>query len=303
LKKKTEIIIIGGTGFIGFHLAKKCTDMGWNVTSLSKNYPKKIRFIKKVNYIKCDITKKKLLQKKLKKNFEYVVNLGGNVDHSNSKDTYRAHYLGLKNLAEIFLNKPLKLFVQIGSGGEYGNAKVPHKENLKCIPQSVYYKSKFLSTNYLLNLYKKKNFPIVVFRIYQAYGPYQDINRIVPIVINNCLANKKFKCSDGKQYRDFIFIDDIISAIVTSFGNKNSLGEIFNLGSGNLIQVRKIIEYINKKINKGLPIYGAINLRKDELNKVYPSIIKIKNKLNWRPKNSLTKGLIKTINYYKKKYA
>ena len=60
LKKK--ILIVGGTGFIGYHLAKKALGKGWNVTSISSKSPKKIRYIPKVKYIFCDISSKKDLK-------------------------------------------------------------------------------------------------------------------------------------------------------------------------------------------------------------------------------------------------
>ena len=172
-----NILIIGGTGFIGYHLAKKCLKKNFIVTSISTNQPKKLRFLKKVKYIICDINNEKVLEK-IDNNFDYVVNLGGYVNHKNKQETYRSHYLGLKKLTKILLKKKIKKFIQIGSSMEYGLAKSPQKENLKCKPISVYGKAKFLSTKYLLYLYKKKKFPVTIVRLYQVYGPYQDQNRL-----------------------------------------------------------------------------------------------------------------------------
>ena len=83
--KNSSILVVGGTGFIGYHLAKKSLTKGWQVTSISSNPPKKIRYLPKVKYIICDITKKNILKKNIKKSFDYVVNLSGYVDHSNKK--------------------------------------------------------------------------------------------------------------------------------------------------------------------------------------------------------------------------
>ena len=105
------VLVTGGTGFIGYHLAKKSLKKGWEVTSISSNPPKRIRYLPKVKYIICDITKKKSLKKNIPNFFKYIVNLGGYVDHTNKKKTYQSHYIGCKNLAEIFLKKmPLKAF-------------------------------------------------------------------------------------------------------------------------------------------------------------------------------------------------
>ena len=78
-------MIIGGTGFIGYHLAKKCLNKNWQVVSISTSKPSKLRFLKGVQYLIADISKKKDLKKKIKQNFDYVVNFGGHVDHSNKK--------------------------------------------------------------------------------------------------------------------------------------------------------------------------------------------------------------------------
>ena len=300
--KNTSILVVGGTGFIGYHLAKKSLTKGWQVTSISSNPPKKIRYLSKVKYIICDITKKNILKKSIKKSFDYVVNLSGYVDHSNKKKTYKSHYLGCKNLTDIFLKKKPKAFVQIGSCIEYGNLKSPQKENNNFNPhliKSVYGKAKLLASMHLLNLFKKNNFPSIILRLYLAYGPKQDINRFLPIVIKSCIKNEKFPCSKGNQLRDFLYIDDVVNAILKSLTNKNARGQIINLGSGKPRIIKKIIEYIKKTLKGGYPLFGKIKLRKDEILKVYPDINKAKNKINWKPKISFKKGLKVTIGSFK----
>ena len=301
---KKHILIIGGTGFIGYHLAKKSLQKGWVVTSISTNPPKKIRYLKKVKYIICDIRKKNSLKKKIKRSFEYVVNLGGYVDHSNKKKTLDSHYHGCKNLVEIFLDKMPISFIQIGSSVEYGNAKSPQKENTICkikSNKSTYGKAKLLASNYLMDLYKKKKFPVTVLRLYLAYGPKQDVNRLIPIVIMGCLKNKKFDCSTGMQVRDFIHVDDVVSAIHKLLKHKNAKGQIFNIGSSQPKKLKNIIEKIKKISKGGYPQYGKIKFRKDEIKNLYPNIQKIKYMIKWKPRISFEKGLKSTINYYKEK--
>ena len=301
MKLKKNILIVGGTGFIGYHLARKSLRKGWKVTSISSKKPKKIRYLPKVKYMLCDITKKKSLKKSIRKNFDYVVNLGGYVDHSNKKKTFDSHYTGCKNLAEIFIKKMPVAFLQMGSSIEYGKIKSPQKENARCNPKSIksiYGKAKLLSSMYLINLFKKKNFPSTILRLYLAYGPRQDINRFIPIIIKNCIKNKKFNCSEGNQYRDFVHVDDVVNAILKSLINKNARGQIINVGSGKPRKIRNIIEHIKKISKGGYPQFGKIKLRKDEILKLYPNIKKAKNKINWRPKIPFDKGLKSTIKFY-----
>jgi len=302
LNPKKKILIIGGTGFIGYHLAKKSLKKGWHVTSISSNPPKKIRYLQKVKYIRCDITNKKLLKKSIRKHFDYVVNLGGYVDHSDKKKTFKSHYEGCKNLAEIFLKKTPLSFVQIGSSLEYGTSNSPQKENIKCnlkSIKSIYGKAKLLSSRYMINLFKKKNFPSTVFRPYLVYGPRQDVNRFLPIIIKGCIKNKKFPCSKGDQFRDFVYVDDTVEAITKSLTNKNARGQIINIGSGKPRRIKNVVEKVKKISKGGYPQYGIFKQRKFEIPKVYPNVEKAKNKINWRSKISFEKGLKKTINSYK----
>ena len=148
-----KILIIGGTGFLGYHLAKKCILKKWNVTSISTNKPKKIRFLPKVKYLILDITKEKILKKNIKSNYDFVVNFGGHVNHNEKLKTYKSHYIGCKNLADIFKHKPIKLFIHIGSCVEYGKRKSPQNENDKTnvkTLKSAYGKAKLMATNYII---------------------------------------------------------------------------------------------------------------------------------------------------------
>ena len=301
MKKINKILIVGGTGFIGYHLAKKCINKKWKVYSISTKKPIKKRYIKNVKYFFCDISKKNSLEKFVKKKFDFVVNLGGHVNHNNYKKTYNSHYKGVKNLSDIFGQIKIKLFIQIGSGGEYSKTSSPHKEDHGKKPITIYNKSKFLASKYLINLYKKKKFPVTVLRLYQVYGPKQDINRLIPIVISNCINNKEFDCSSGKQFRNFIFINDVVEGIYKCLLNYNKVkGEIINIGAEKNHKVRKLIETIRNKIGSGIPKFNKIPLRKDEKIKFFPSITKAKKILKWRATTSLREGLNLTIkDYYK----
>ena len=135
--------------------------------------------------------------------------------------------------------------------------------------------------------------------MYNTYGPTQDLNRFIPIVISGCIKNKKFPCSKGNQSRDFLHIDDVVDAILKSLTNKKAKGQIINIGSGKPRIIKNIIEYIKKFLKGGYPLFGKVKLRKDEILKVYPDINKAKNKINWKPKISFKKGLKITINSFR----
>ncbi len=295
---KKRILVVGGTGFIGYHLINKLKDK-FTIISLSSKKPYLKRKIKNIKYLRCDIYKKKTLFRKLEQiKVDYVVNLAGYVDHSNKKKTLQTHYYGCKNLVNYFYSKNIKLFLQIGSSLEYGDKKSPHHERLQCNPKAVYGKSKFRSTQYIVKVSKKNKFPFVILRLYQIYGPNQSINRLIPIVINSCLKNKRFNCSSGLQKRDFLYIDDLINLINKIICSKTKIKGIFNVGSLYPVKVKNVIKMIHKKIKKGYPMYDRIPMRKDELMQYFPNTKKLSKIISWHPKVSLSSGINKTIRSY-----
>ena len=162
--------------------------------------------------------KKKKLYKKLNQyNFEIVVNLGGHVNHSEWTRTYNSHYKGSQNLANYFLKKEIKNFIQVSSSLEYGDNQTPHTEKMKINfnkLKTAYSLAKAKSKKHLLKLNKKYNFPVTILRLYLAYGPMQEPNRIIPITINKFLENKKVALTDCMQIRDFLYIDDLINLLI-----------------------------------------------------------------------------------------
>ena len=108
IKNKENILIAGGTGFIGSNLCKSLSKTKFNVFSCSTKKPNKYNKLFGVKYIKCDLSKKKQIENKLNRNFDYIVNLSGYINHSNAKKVKLTHYEACKNLANFFKKKKLK---------------------------------------------------------------------------------------------------------------------------------------------------------------------------------------------------
>ena len=237
------------------------------------------------------------MYKKINLNFSYIINLGGYVDHKNKLKTLQSHYHGCRNLIDYFKNKKIKNFIQVGSSLEYGLSKAPNKEKAHCYPRGNYGMSKYKATKYLMKIGKKSSFPFTILRLYQIYGPNQGINRLIPLTIDACLKDKDFPCSNGQQYRDFLYVDDLVKLFLLVI-KKKATNQIFNVGSGNPIKVKTVIKLIRSRIGFGYPIFGKIKMRDDEIRHSYPNIKKVKSIFSWKPSISLKKGMLKTINFY-----
>tara|TARA_B100000029_G_scaffold480385_1_gene528375 strand:- start:4090 stop:5016 length:927 start_codon:yes stop_codon:yes gene_type:complete len=301
--KNSSILVVGGTGFIGLNLINKLLKFGAKVTCVSLGKRRKKLIHKNLTYISCDYTKYNLLKKKINRPFEYVVNLGGYIDHrkffNKGRLVIESHFLSTMNLLLSLNRKSLKRYLHIGTCDEYGANISPIKENFKEDPITSYALSKLASINLLVMLNKTENFPATILRLFLVYGPHQKKDRLIPQVIHGCLKKKKFPVSKGNQLRDFCYVDDVINAMILCLTKKQALGEVFNIGSGKPVSVKFIINSISKIIRQGKPQFNKIPFRKNENLKLYPSINKISRVLGWKPKTNLNQGLVKTINYYK----
>jgi len=302
-----KILVIGGTGFIGYHLLKLLQQKGCHITSVSLNPPTSERFVDGVHYLFLDMTDKILVSKNLKKDFNYVVNLGGYINHKLFGDggnyLIDAHFTSLRNLLEILPRRNLFRFVQIGSSDEYGNAPAPQNEDMRENPISPYSLGKVASTHFLQMLYRTEKLPVVNLRLFLTYGPGQNSKRFLPQIIHGCLTDSKFPTSSGNQLRDFCYVKDTVKAILQALTVPKIEGMVFNVASGYAITIREIIEKICILTNAGKPQFSKIPSRIGENSALYANIEKAKNILKWTASTNLEKGLHYTIDWYDRKKA
>ena len=297
---KGNLLIVGGSGFIGRNLSIKSLSQDFNTTVISLT---KIDFdneIPRVNYIQVDITNANQLRAQLsKKIFHYVINLSGYIDHSTFLNggvkVMSTHFGGVQNLLEVLDWSQLRRFVQIGSSDEYGSVPAPQNENIRESPISPYSLAKVSSTNLLQMLYRTEKLPIVVLRLFLVYGEGQKNNRFVPQIIKGCLSDEFFPTSKGEQLRDLCHVDDITDGILSVLENDKVNGEIINLASGVPVSIREVIETIQQYVGSGRPGYGKVAYRNGENMQLFADISKAKRILNWSPKIPLLEGIKKTI--------
>ena len=218
---------------------------------------------------------------------QQIMNFAGHINHHEKKKTYETHYVGLKNLVDSLLNQNIKKFIQIGSSVEYGFINSPQKEITKTQTKnlkSIYGRSKLMSTNYLLNLYKKKNFPSIIVRPYLVYGPGQSLDRLIPSTVYNCINNNTFDCSKGNQTRNFIYINDFTKILYKCLLLESN-GLILNVGSSKNFKVKYIINKIKRLTKKGFVKFGKIKMRKDEPKILYPDLTLLKKNIIFNENN------------------
>jgi nucleoside-diphosphate-sugar epimerase len=298
-----RLLITGGTGFIGSSLAIQAIKNGYSVTSLSRSVPEEK--IEDVTYIYADVSDNtQLLEKLSVHQFEYVVNLSGDINHSPADKggnyIYDVHARGVHNLIDTLDCGVLKKFIQIGSSDEYGNQPAPQHEELEASPFSPYSEGKASATQYLQKRYETENFPVIVLRLFLVYGPAQSPKRFLPQIIKGCLENKQFPASEGRQLRDFCYVEDIVNGILISLETAEEVdGEVINLASGDPISIREMIEKVQRTVGSGMPSYGEIPFREGENQALVADISKAIELLNWKPEISIDDGVLRTVEAYK----
>jgi len=298
---KNNILIIGGTGFIGRNLVAGLNNNNNRIDVLHRtNCQSKISG---VNYIMCNILEKKKLSKILTKDYEYVINLSGYVNHSsffeNGHEVINNHFIGLLNIISCLKRDKLKRFINVGSSDEYVKNKSPMKESFVTSPITPYSFSKSISYNFIKMINEVENFPGIVVRLFLCYGPGQDSNRFIPQVINACIKNEPIEVSDCEQYRDFCHINDVIEAFKKIMFNTMVKSDLYNIASGTPTKLKDITNYISNHFKTQNILYGKRISSRFENDNLYADINKSKNELGWSPTIDLENGLKNTLEYYK----
>jgi dTDP-glucose 4,6-dehydratase len=322
-----NILITGGAGFIGSHLVKFFVKKysHYNIINLDNlTYAGNLNNLKEVcdypnyNFEKIDIYDFQNVEKIFKKyDIEAVINLAAesHVDRS-IEDPFifaRTNVMGTISLLQACknywnFNFKNKLFYHISTDEVYGSLgnKGLFTEKTSYDPHSPYSASKASSDHFVRAFHDTYKLPIVISNCSNNYGPNQYPEKLIPLFIENIINNMPIPIyGDGKNIRDWLYVEDHISAIDLIF-HKSKIGKTYNVGGNNEITNNQIANVLIDKIDKKLKrrkgeSLNLINHIEDRLGHDRRYAInssKIKNELGWDPKNTFEIGIEKTIDWY-----
>ncbi|UJG44383.1 MAG: GDP-mannose 4,6-dehydratase [Candidatus Heimdallarchaeum endolithica] len=300
-----NILIIGADGFIGSHLFLR-------LKSLSKNIVRTVYTSgsEKNQVYKVDIRdKEKVKDIFKKKNFNTIYYLAGliNVYESlkNPELYYQVNTFGTLNIMEnIRKYQENSKIIFASSALVYGKPMyLPIDETHPLNPITPYSSSKSSAEQIIHGYSKTYGIRAVILRIFNVYGPKQNYNLFIPAFIRRCLESKQILIGNINVTRDYIFINDLVEAMLKVALYSNNEIEYFNIGSGKEIQLETIVNYILQLSKRDKSFLhksqDLVRENKNEISRIYADITKAKNKLNWTPKTSLKEGLNITYKYYK----
>ena len=307
---KYPILITGAAGFVGSNLTRYFVSRGIKVNIMIKRSSNTWRLndiIKKTNVHYTDISDinnvKKIIKKIKPKTIFHLATHGGYSDQTDLVKIKKSILDATYNLINECKKYKFNIFINTGSSSEYGFKNKAMKESDILVPNSYY--SVFKSSSSLYCQYEslKSNIQIVTIRPFHVYGPYERSNRLIPSLIRNMLNDKKVKLVSPKVSRDMIYISDVVNFYIMLANKKNLKGEIFNLGSGKKTTIKEIYNFLKKITNYKVKNYwGSMKNRYWDQSIWYSNNSYVKTKLNWKPKVGLEKGLLNTVNWYKKFY-
>ena len=311
--KNKNIIITGGAGFIGTNIARTLADDN-NVTVIDDLSTGKIENIQdlinenKIKFIKGSITDLDLLKKSFK-NVDYVFHQAALASVPQSfEDPVKTNNINLNGTVNVLIasrDNNVEKVVWASSCAVYGdNTDLPLKETSSTNPLSPYAATKLageLYANIFSNVY---NLPIASLRYFNVYGPWQnphgDYAAVIPLFISKILDDQPLVIyGDGKQTRDFIFVEDVVRANIF-FAEKAENG-VFNIGCGVKTSINEIAKMILKISNKNDTEIIYKEKREGDIKDSFSDISKMK-KTGFKPEYSLEAGIRKTYNWFKEHY-
>lgn len=293
-----SVLVTGAGGFIGRHVCSALLRHGMSVVGLTRR-PASGAWVQHVADLGDAAAIRELLAWARP---DFVVHLAASkskvVDAAGFRSSYDANLGGTLNLVEACVAaSSISRFVHVGSCEEYGNAPVPFTESVREAPLTAYGVSKLAVAHLLQAFAANTGFPVTLLRPTLVYGPGQDGEMFVPAMIDALLHGREFKMSQGRQTRDYVYVDDVVRAIVLAIHADVAAGSIINIASGVPVAMRDIAGIIARFAGPqatGLLSLGTRDVRAGEAAQYWANMERAATLLRWSPQVSLEEGIART---------
>lgn len=307
-------LVTGGAGFIGSHIADRLIEEGYRVIIIDNE---STGFLENVNpkaiYVRGDITRPKDLIRVFSYGIDVVFHIAGQASTIRSFDDplndLRVNVIGTINILKMCLKYRVPRLMYASSMTVYGHpTKIPTPETEHCKPISYYGITKYAAERYVHATAERIDlafeFRVTSFRMFNVYGERQSLKNpyqgVVSIFIANILNREPITIyGDGKQSRDFVYIQDVVDAWIAALDNERAYNQVFNLGTGRQYSINELIDVLLAIFNysrKTYPVRYAPSRPGDQRH-MAADITKISTILGWRPRVMLEEGIERVIRW------
>ena len=312
--RDARALVTGGSGFIGSQVVNRLLAEGAEVhvltSTVSAVYPVRLVELRdRIRLHEGNLIDRSAMDAVVDKvRPDYVLHLGAFTHVGKSwqrvDECVQANVQGTVNLLQSLARFEPRRFVYAGTSETYGDIDVPFREDARVNPISPYAVSKYSGERFCRMFHQSYGWPIVMLRPFNAYGPGQTPDRIIPEIIVRALRRQELKMTQGRQTREFNFVEDMAEGFVLAATTPGVEGEILNLGCGEEQSLRHVAQTILDLMGNPIePQFGALPERPTEIPRMFSDSTKARAALGWAPSHSLAQGLEKTIAWYTEQLA
>lgn len=303
---KGRILITGGAGFIGSHLAARLSREGNEVVvldNLMRGNKLSPSVMKNIRFIKGDVRRKRDVEKAAAgctRIYHFAAVLGVDVVADNPVETMETEILGLKNITDFAIAEGVSKLIYSSTSGVYGHSAIEKSftEVIQLDPRTSYAIAKRYNEIYLKALFEEKGLESISLRFFNVYGPGQDTRMVVPRFIEQAHRGEAITVyGNGKQTRDFTYIEDTVEACIR-VAEKVKGCEVLNVANQEEISIRKLAETILKitgSSSKITCIKAPVKRYDYEVGRRVGNSEKLFKAIRFRPTTSLEQGLKKML--------
>lgn len=310
---RTSILVTGGAGFIGSEFVRQCvkSDLYSNIYIIdSLTYAADLSRIRealndsRVEFIQCDISEVNKYQNLLK-SVNHIAHFAAesHVDKSNENGMpfLQSNVIGTYALLEAARSHPKIRTLLVSTDEVYGSIDDGlFSETSQLNPSSAYSASKTSSDLFGLAMNHTFNQDIIITRGCNTYGPFQHVEKLIPLCISRLLKNGNAPLyGDGNNIREWIHVSDHARAI-QSLILKGMTGEIYNIGSGFRISNREVLSHILSELNLDWSRVEFIADRPGHDKRYALDVSKIQKEIGWKPQINFLNGIKTTVEWYRR---